>query len=236
MSEKMEFPPKVLLVSNQQTTGPLWAFSLQKQQQLDVILEAVSANTILRATEENPDLIVLDINIPEAQILDLIKKLRVETAVPIVLLTSIRSEEFMVEAYNVGVDECVLKPIGPSLFHAKVKGWLRRSWSVPADTLNPLKVGNIQLFPSDRLMMLEDGSMVGLTNLELRLMYFLMSRPNRTVTSDELIQHVWGYRSEEDHAVLKNVAYRLRRKIEEDPANPKLVKTVVGVGYKFVNG
>jgi len=231
----MEVPPKILLVSNQQTTGPLWAFSLQKQQNLDVALEAAFDKAILRVNEENPDLIVLDISAPENEILELIKKLRVETVVPIMLLTNIRSEEFMVATYNTGIDECVLKPIGPSLFHAKVKGWLRRSWTVPANTLSPINVENYQLFPTERLLVLADGKMVSLTNLELRLMYLLMSRPNRTVESDELLQHVWGYHSEDDNTVLKNLTYRLRRKIEADPSNPKLIKTVVGVGYKFEN-
>ena len=206
MVNRMELAPKVLLVSNQQTTGPLLAFSLQEQQQLDVILESTPSNAVVRSVDENPDLVVLDINLPEDQTVDIIKRLRVETAVPIMLLTSIRSEEFMVETYNAGVDECVLKPIGPSLFHAKVKGWLRRSWTVPADTLDPIKVGNIRLFPSDRMMFLESGESFRLTNLELRLIYFLMSRPNRTVASEELIERVWGYRS--DRPLLARHQYR----------------------------
>jgi DNA-binding response OmpR family regulator len=235
MTNRMELSPKVLLVSNQQTTGPLLAFSLQEQQQLDVILESSPSNAVVRSVDENPDLVVLDINQPEEDIVDIIKRIRVETAVPILLLTSIRSEEFMVETYEVGVDECVLKPIGPSLFHAKVKGWLRRSWTVPADTLDPIKVGNIRLFPSDRTLFLESGESFRLTNLELRLIYFLMSRPNRTVASEELVERVWGYRSDGNNTALKNLVYRIRRKVELDPVKPQIIQTVVGIGYKFVH-
>ena len=83
---KLGTTPKVLIVSNQQTTGPLWVFSLQ-QQKLNVALEAVPANTLARCEAESPDLIILDINLSEAQTLELIRSLRAEMLTPIVLLT-----------------------------------------------------------------------------------------------------------------------------------------------------
>ena len=89
---KLGTSPKVLIVSNQQTTGPLWVFSLQ-QQKLNVALEAVPANTLARWEAESPDLIILDINLSEAQTLDLIRSLRAEMLTPIVLLTPSRTEE-----------------------------------------------------------------------------------------------------------------------------------------------
>ena len=230
--EKLDIHPKVLIVSNHQTTGPLWVFGL-KQQKLDVILETVPANTIQSWSEENPDLIILDINWQEKQILELLQNLRVETTVPIILLTSSRSEDFLLETYQAGVDETLFKPINPSLFLAKIKVWLRRARTVPSDTLDPLKVGKIQLQPSDRTVILGDGNRVRLTNLEFRLLYFLMSRAGRTVTAEELIQRVWGYADEGDSIVLKNMIYRVRRKIEKDPARPIFIQTLPGLGYKF---
>jgi DNA-binding response OmpR family regulator len=77
---------------------------------------------------------------------------------------------------------------------------------------------------------------VRLTNLELRLIYYLMSRPGRTISVEELNQRVWGYLGDGDTTMLKNVVYRLRRKIEADPSNPELIQTVVGVGYRLMNG
>ncbi len=120
MTEKLELVPKVLIVSNQQTTGPLWVFSLQ-QQKLNVALEAVPANTLARCESESPDLIVLDINLSEPQTLELIKTLRAEMVTPIMLLTPSRSEEYMIETYKAGVDDCIPKPVSPSLFQAKIK-------------------------------------------------------------------------------------------------------------------
>ena len=232
MAEKLGLAPRVLIVSNQQTTGPLWAFSLQ-QQKLHVALEPDPANTLARWEKEIPDLIILDINLPEAATLELIRNMRAEMIIPIMLLTPARSEEFVLEAYNAGVDDCMIKPVSPSLFQAKIKVWLRRSGSVSTAILNPLKVGTLQLFPSERLILLKNGSAVSLTNLELRLLYCLMSEPGQVVTIEELNQRVWGYAAEDDTAMLKNVVYRLRRKIEADPANPLIIQTVTGAGYRL---
>ena len=232
MAEKLGPAPKVLIVSNQQTTGPLWVFSLQ-QQKLNVALESVPTNTLSRCESEFPDLIILDISMPEAQILELLRELRAEMLTPILLLASARNEEFVMEAYNAGVDDFIPKPVSPSLFQAKVKVWLRRFGSFSADVLNPLKVGTLQLFPSERMVFLKNGSAIRLTNLELRLLYYLMNRPGQIVTIEELNQRVWGYNAEVDNTMLKNVVYRLRRKIEADPANPLIIQTVVGTGYKL---
>jgi two-component system, OmpR family, response regulator MtrA len=229
---KLGTTPKVLIVSNQQTTGPLWVFSLQ-QQKLNVALEAMPANTLARCEAESPDLIILDINLSEAQTLELIRSLRAEMLTPIVLLTPSRTEEHVLEAYKAGVDDCMLKPVSPSLFQAKIKVWLRHSVGPSIDHLNPVKVGTLQLFPSEKMVLLQNGGAVRLTNLELRLLLYLMNRPGQIVTIEELNQKVWGYNAEADNTMLKNVVYRLRRKIEQDPANPLVIQTVVGTGYKL---
>jgi len=165
--------------------------------------------------------------------LELVRGLRAETLNPILMLSPVRSEEFILETYNAGVDDCILKPVNPSLFQAKVKVWLRRFGSTSADNLNPIKVGTLQIFPSERIVMLKNGGAISLTNLELRLLYYLMNRPGQIVTIEDLNQRVWGYTAEADNTMLKNVVYRLRRKIESDPTNPLIIQTVVGVGYKL---
>ena len=124
MVASMVFIPKILVVSNLQTTSPLWAFNVT-QQRLRVILETDPANAIQRWSETLPDMVVFDID-SESLALELITKLREEAVLPILLLTSIRSDKFMLEAYQAGLDEYVLKPVHPSLFDAKIKaGWQR---------------------------------------------------------------------------------------------------------------
>lgn len=233
MPEKLILGPRVLIVSNQQTTGPLWVFSLQ-QQDLHVMLEADPSKTLQRCEMETPDLIILDINLPEAQTLDLIKSLRAEMVTPILLLTPPRAEENVIEAYKAGVDDYMIKPVSPSLFNAKVKVWLRRSWSATTNTLDPVKIGGMHVFPAERMLIRDNGQPVHLTNLELRLLYHLINRAGHTVTIEELNQRVWGYTGEVDNTMLKNVVYRLRKKIEVDPGNPLIIQTVTGVGYKLM--
>ncbi len=89
------------------------------------------------------------------------------------------------------------------------------------------------MIPSERAVIIDNGAPIHLTNLELRLFYLLMGRPGRTVSAEEIIQRVWGYGQEADNTVLKNTIYRLRKKIEMDPANPLIIQTVASVGYKF---
>jgi len=228
---KMASIPKILLVSNLQTTSPLWAFNVT-QQRLNVILESNPANTIQRWAETLPDMVVLDMD-SESLAIELITKLRDEAVIPILLLTSIRSEKFMLEAYQAGVDEFALRPIHPSLFDAKITAWLRRSGSIPVDMLDSFRVGNFHLIPSNRSLALDDGDPIHLTNLEFRLLYSLMARSGRTLTTKELCRRVWGHHDKGDEATLKNLIYRLRRKIEADPTHPHYVHTVVGVGYQF---
>ena len=232
MVASMASIPKILVVSNLQTTSPLWAVNLT-QPRLNIILETHPANTIQRWAEILPDMVVFDLD-PESLAIELITKLREEAVLPILLLTSLPSDQFMLEAYQAGVDECILKPIHPLLFHAKLKAWLRRSWSVPVDMLDSLRVGRFHLVPSNRALVLDNSGPIHLTNLELLLLYYLMGRPGHTVTTEELCQRVWGHSAEGNVATLKNVVYRLRRKIEADPAHPHYVQTVAGVGYQFV--
>ena len=228
----MSLIPKILIVSNLQTTSPLWAFTIT-QQRWDITLEPHPAKAKERWAEILPDLIICDID-SESLSLALITELREEAVLPILLLTSSRSEKFLLNAYEAGVDECILKPIDPILFEAKMKAWLRRSSNVPVDILETLRVDDLQLIPSDRTVVLDDQDPIHLTNLELRLLYYLMGRPGRTLTTKELCQGVWNRHTIGDPMTLKNLVYRLRRKIEADPAHPHYLHTVAGVGYRFV--
>jgi two-component system, OmpR family, response regulator MtrA len=147
------------------------------------MLEPDPFNTLQRCEVETPDLIILDINISEAQTLELVKSMRADMVVPILLLTPSRSEEYIIEAYQAGVDDYMLKPVSPSLFNAKVRVWLRRSWSATTGTLDPVKIGGMHVFPSERMVIRDNGQPMDLTNLELRLLYHLINRAGHTVTT-----------------------------------------------------
>src|SRR5688572_23669884 len=132
MPDKLGSVPKVLIISNRPTTGPLWVFSLQ-QQKLNVVLELNSSNAVSRWEKEIPDLILLDLDLSPVLTLELIKSLRNEMLIPIFLLASAWSEEDVLKAYQAGIDDYLPKPVSPSLLQAKIKVWLRRSASVSLD-------------------------------------------------------------------------------------------------------
>lgn len=224
--------PKVLIASNSLTTGPLWV-PIFETKSIEIVREPNLANIINCWVEQIPDLIIFDITPLDDRALHLIKDLREEAAIPILLLTASQDTDLLLRAYEAGIDDCIVKPIHPSIFQAKLKAWLRRSWIVPVDTLDPLRVGKMQLIPARRMVDFGVLPTIRLTNLEMRLLYILMSRPNCPMRTEELIQKIWGFREDADVNALKNIVYRLRKKIEADPSNPRLIVHEPGVGYKF---
>src|SRR5215216_420821 len=227
---EMTFGPKILFISNGQTTMPSMLSVIQ--QHLQVVLESHPARAFQRWIDEAPDMIVIDIEPVELLALSVVNQLREQAVIPILLLGSDPTNKFMLEAYEAGVDEYILKPIEPSLLHAKIKACLRRTWSIPVGMLDALKVGDIRFLPAERTLILEGQPPIRMTNLELRLMYYLMSHSGRTITPEELCQRVWGTDREPNKATLKNVVYRLRLKLEPDPTHPHYIRTVAG-GYQF---
>ena len=226
----MALSPKILFIANGEGTGPGALQFIRKY--LQVVLESQPARALQRWIDEAPDLIVIDIEPVELLALSVVTQLREQAVIPILLLSSIQTVKFILEAYEAGVDEYIAKPIEPSLLHAKVKAWLRRTWSIPVGMLDALKVGDIRFIPAERTLLLEGQPPIRMTNLELRLMYYLMSHAGRTITAEELCQRVWGSDRDVNRSTLKNVVYRLRLKLEPDPTNPHYIRTVGG-GYQF---
>jgi DNA-binding response OmpR family regulator len=232
MVVRMSLIPKILIVSDLQSASPLWAFNLT-QPRWEITLEPRPNKAVERWAELLPDLIVCDID-SESVSIETITKLREQAVLPILLLTSSHARKFILDAYKAGVDECILKPIESVLLEVKLRAWLRHSANMPVDVLDMLTVDNFRLIPADRIVVLDKRTPIHLTNLELRLLYYLMGRPGRTLTTEELCDHVWSHHSAGDPITLKNLVYRLRRKIEADPAHPQYLHTVAGVGYRFM--
>ena len=223
---------KILIVSCVQDAASLW--STFPRSHWDISLESRLTNITQRLSEITPDMLVIEIETPDFEILEHIRNIRREAVIPILLMTSISTDEFLMEAYEAGVDDCILEPIHPDLLHAKFKAWLRHSRSMPVGLLEPLFAGAIRLVPTARAVIIENGEPIHLTNLEFRLLYFLLSRRNHIMTTEDLCQRVWFDRGGGDALALKNVVYRLRRKIEADPRVPRYLRTVAGVGYELM--
>ena len=221
--------PRVFIVCDQDATAPIWGHII-REKGLVAILETSVERAMQRAVEDIPDLIVIDVNAPHAQRMELCKKFRALGTSPILLFLPVNHENEILEAYRIGVDECVVKPISPGIFLAKILAWSRRNWSGP---LKPRQTGRLRLDPSHRSAIGADSQQeVKLTNLEFRLLHLLMSRPGYVFPAEEIIENVWG--AEGDVVVLKNVVYRLRKKLEEEIGESHFIKTWPR-GYSFVD-
>jgi len=223
--------PKVFVVCDQKATAPVWGYIL-RQQGLIVILETSREKAIDRWSIESPDLLVLDVDLPQPDLMELYKKFREVSVTPILLLLPAYHEIQILEAYSTGVDDVIIKPVSPPVFLAKILAWGRRSWTVPVANLSLVRAGAHRLDPARRCLTNARGLEITLTNLEFRLLHLLMSRPAHVFSVEELIQSLWGAYGSGDQALLKNVVYRLRKKIEADPSHPVLLQTWQG-GYSF---
>lgn len=226
-------PPRILIVGNDQAAMPDWATAFSRAH-WKLMVESGLTNILQRLSDETPDLLVIDVELAEKNILHLIRSIRRETFIPILLLTSISTYDFMLEAYAVGVDDFIQKPIKSPLLRAKFKAWLRHAWGIHIGLLDPLIVGEVKLTPTNRVVVIGVADPVRLTNLEFRLLYYLLGRRNHVVTTEELCRRIWLEQGGGDAAALKNVVYRLRKKVEANPHSPQYLRTVAGVGYEFI--
>jgi DNA-binding response OmpR family regulator len=218
---------RVFVVCDQDATAPIWGYII-REKGLVAILETSTQRAMERSMEEIPDLIVIDVNASHSQRMELCKKFRALSSSPILVFLPTNNEAEILEAYHNGVDECVVKPISPAIFLAKIMAWARRSWTMP---MGPVQAGKLKLDPARRSVIEPKGNEIKLTNLEFRLMHLLMSRPGYVFKNEEIMQSVWGAAG--DLAVLKNVVYRLRKKLESGSDKPSyLIQTFPG-GYSF---
>jgi two-component system, OmpR family, response regulator len=226
-----EHIPKIFVLCDRNDTAPLWGYVL-RQQGLVAILETDFEKSVERSATEMPELVVIDLNNGKQDPLEICRQFRTLSVAPMLLLLPTYHETQILDAYKIGVDDVIVKPVSPPILVAKLMAWLRRSWVMPTDGLESVKVGRYRLVPLLRSLVDPNDTDIRLTNLEFRLLHLLMSRPGYVFPADEIIQAIWGGYGNGDHVLLKNVVYRLRKKIEEDPGAPCILKTWPG-GYSF---
>lgn len=160
-------------------------------------------------------------------------KMRMVVNNPIIAFLPSYDEELIIEYYTIGIDDCVVKPVSPAVFYLKVKAWLRHTNMQPVTTMEELCVDGMLLKPNQSSLVKPDGSTVRLTDLEVRLLHLMMSRPGHVFESEYIVNKVWGLYGEQDLVLLKHAIYRLRRKVEEEPENSRWLQTWHGKGYSF---
>jgi DNA-binding response OmpR family regulator len=237
-----EFPPAVvLIVEDDRDIAELMQTYLAREGM--VVLVAGSAEeAVVECAKRLPDLLLLDLGLPGADGLELLRHFRTRSTAPVVIVSARESDEDKVSGLGLGADDFVSKPFSPKVLAARVKAHLRRvDYDAQSAGLAEGRPGAARLafgpfvLDFEGKLLERDGTRVPLSRREFELLAFLASREGKTFGPEELYREVWGL----EHGDLSTVAVhvqRVRRKIEEEGAQPRWLVTVPGAGYRFLRG
>ncbi len=181
--------------------------------------------------DQSFDLVVLDLMLPGMHGLQVLRRLRQDGDLPVVLLTAMRQPAERVAGLRLGADDYIPKPFSPGELVARVEAVLRRV-SKASETEAPFVLGGLAINPASREVTLH-GEELYLTKREYELLVFFARQPRRVFSQDELLEAVWGYSFYTETTTVPVHIRRQRAKIEDDPTNPRRLRTVWGVGYRF---
>ena len=227
---------KILVADDDQNIAELLRLYLEKEG-YTVVLAADGEQAIERFSAENPDIVLLDIMMPEMDGITALAKLRQVSNVPVILLTAKSEDTDKILGLNVGADDYITKPFNPVEVAARVRSQLRRYFQLGGGALRPevLTLGTIQMDDREKTVAV-DGDPVALTPTEYDILKLLLEHPGQVFSPREIYRKVWKdapFGSENTVAV--HIRH-LREKIEIDPAEPRYLKVVWGQGYKLEKG
>ncbi|MFN7347607.1 MAG: response regulator transcription factor [Dolichospermum sp.] len=222
---------KILVVDDDSAVRNLiQRFLLQQNYQVE---SAEDGKTALAIFEQfNPDLVILDVNLPDALGFNLCQEMQNRSGVFVLLLTSRTDEADKIRGFSKGADDYLTKPFGLGELEVRVAAILRRQ-RVVANTEQQRLVFEKLIIDSVRREVMVNNETIALTALEFELLHFLASHPGRVWRRAELIQQVWDYEYVGDQRVVDVHIGQIRKKIEIDPTQSTLIQTIRGVGYKF---
>jgi DNA-binding response OmpR family regulator len=200
------------------------------------VISAADGEEALRLYRQSqPDLVVLDLMLPKVSGLEVCRRIQADERVPVVMLTARGEEEDRIVGLGIGADDYVVKPFSPRELAARVEAVLRRvnEARTGASAEKLMVFGDLCIDPNAREVTIRDAP-VTLTAREFDLLHHMASHPKRVYTRDQLMETVWGYAFAGDTSTVTVHIRRLREKIEPDPAHPRYLQTVWGVGYRFV--
>lgn len=197
------------------------------------VLEAADAEAGMRLIEEGkPDLAILDVMLPGRDGFELCREIRKRSDLPIIFLTAKVDTVDVVVGLESGGDDYVSKPFAVRELIARIRALLRRVQARPS--IEQIRIGGLEIEPESGRVR-KDGELTSLTKTEFNLLCTLASRPNVIFRREVLLEQVWGYDYLGDTRLVDTHIRRLRAKIEQDPANPTLIQTVRGLGYKLAS-
>jgi DNA-binding response OmpR family regulator len=198
--------------------------------------EAYNGTQALTKVRSNlPDLVLLDIMMPDIDGFEVLRIIRELSSVPVIMLTAKGEEDDRVRGLELGADDYITKPFSPRELVSRVRAVLRRTETTSGTIHGLLKIDDRLQIDFDRREVWVDGKLVKLRPTEYRLLYHLVQNAGWVITHDQILSKVWGYEyRDEPHYVRLYINY-LRKKLEQDPADPKYILTERGIGYRFID-
>ena len=191
---------------------------------------------LVEAATRKPDLVIADLGLPDGDGVDLIRELRTWSRVPVIVLSARSDEGEKVRALDAGADDYIEKPFGVSELLARVRAHRRRQQGgQPGEGGSLVTIGNVEIDLAARIVR-KSGAEVHLTPLEYRLLGVLLANAGRVLTHRHLLREVWGPSHVEQNHYLRVFMGTLRHKLEDDPAQPRMLVTETGVGYRLIAG
>ncbi|HMW19057.1 MAG TPA: two-component system response regulator KdpE [Accumulibacter sp.] len=222
---------KVLVVEDEPTIRRFVRTMLEDEGHA-VIEAGTSAQGLMDAGTRKPDLLLLDLGLPDGNGVELIRDLRAWSDIPVLVLSARNQEQDKIDALDAGADDYLTKPFSVGELRARVRALLRRRGRVGEQATPVIKFGAAEIDLSRRLVT-RHAEPVHLTPLEYRLLTALLAQPGKVLTQRNLLREVWGPSYVDSSHYLRVYVGHLRQKLEDDPAQPKYLLTETGVGYRF---
>jgi len=223
---------RILLVDDEQAVQTLLTYPLRKEG-YEVVGAMDGQEALNRFSEERFDLVVLDIMLPKLDGIEVCRRLRTRSQVPIIMLTAKGDEIDKIAGLEMGADDYITKPFSVREFRSRVKAALRRGSMAGGLTNNePIRAGDLEIDFERRSVTL-DGESIQLTYVEFEILATLAAAPGRVFTREMLLEHIWGDSTYRDPRTVDVHIRHLREKLETDAKNPEYLFTVRGVGYRF---
>lgn len=224
--------PRILVVDDEPTVGDVLSRYLARAG-FEPIVAADGETALTLAAEQSPAVVVLDLMLPGIGGLDVLRRLAEQPDGPLVILLTARGEEGdRIAGLRAGADDYVVKPFSPSELVARVEAVLRRRVGATAGPAPAIRHGELTIEPSARRVLRGDDELP-VTQREFDLLLFLARHPGQAFSREQLMDAVWGYSFYTDTSTVTVHVRRLRAKLEPDPAAPRYVQTVWGIGYRF---
>ncbi len=231
----MTLKHEILLIEDEKNICNFIATTLRTQD-YKVCFASDAANGLSLAASGCPDLILLDLGLPDMDGIDVIRSLREWSNIPIIVISARTQEKEKVEALDAGADDYITKPFGTSELMARIRTALRRSSmnNAPVAGQNRYAAKNL-IIDYEKHVITVDGSIVHFTQIEYKILTFLARNSGKVITYDTLITHVWGPYADSNNRILRVNMANIRRKLEHNPADPQYIFTEIGIGYRMID-